>query len=420
MLKLKTAIPCARLTKLIEAMLTNRHFKVHIGEKSSRFKTVRNGLPQGSVLAPLLFNLYISDVPETSSQKFAYADDMALATQSKKFSDGEQILNSDLETLNQYYSKWRLCPNPEKTEVTAFHLNNRLAHQQLNINFCQKRVKHNYQPKYLGVTLDRSLTYKSHLIKVGAKLKTRNNMIKNLAGTTWGADGETLRTAAQALVYTAAEYCAPVWQRSAHTEKVDVQLNETMRIITGTLKTTPKVWLPVLSHIEPPKLRRLQATENEWQKYHSPENQYPLPIQQTIDNPPPSRLRSRKPIWTEAVTQHPQPLNKQEIWRREWLSADYGAITEHIDPTKQLPGSNLPRKLWCKLNRLRTGHGRCKANLYKWGIITSPECECGEPEQTIHHITWDCPIRRFHGELKDLVEATPTAIEWITHLDVDL
>lgn len=193
-----------------------------------------------------------------------------------------------------------------------------------------------------------------------------------------------------------------------------------MRIITETLKTTPKVWLPVLSHIEPPKIRRLQATENEWQKYHSPENQYPLPILQTIDNPPPSRLRSKKPIWTEGVTQHPQPFNKQETWRREWLSADYGAITEHIDPTKQLPGSNLPRKLWCKLNRLRTGQGRCKADLYKWGIINSPECECGELEQTIHHITWDCPIRRFHGELKDLVEATPAAIEWITNLDVDL
>ena len=60
--------------------------------------------------------------------------------------------------------------------------------------------------------------------------------------------------------YSAAEYCAPVWSCSAHTIRVDVQLNSTMRLISGTLRSTPLRWLPVLSNIEPPALRRKAAT----------------------------------------------------------------------------------------------------------------------------------------------------------------
>ena len=65
-----------------------------------------------------------------------------------------------------------------------------------------------------------------------------------------GRQCHTLRSSALVLCYSAAEYCAPVWSRSAHTSRVDVQLNSTMRLISGTLRSTPLPWLPVLSNIE--------------------------------------------------------------------------------------------------------------------------------------------------------------------------
>jgi len=71
------------------------------------------------------------------------------------------------------------------------------------------------------------------------KLKNRNNLLMKLAGSTWGASANALRSSALALCYSAAEYCAPVWSRSAHTSRVDVQLNSTMRLISGTLRSTP-------------------------------------------------------------------------------------------------------------------------------------------------------------------------------------
>ena len=165
-------------------MLTNRYFKVHLGASQSSTKQLNNGLPQGSVLAPTLFNLYISDLPSTISQKFAYADEITVATQHEKFENNEAILNQDLEKLRKYFQQWRLKPNIQKTEVSTFHLNNKLAKHQPTITFGNQILAYNPTPKYLGVTLDRTLTYKNHLQNTAAKIRTRNNIIQKLAGST--------------------------------------------------------------------------------------------------------------------------------------------------------------------------------------------------------------------------------------------
>ena len=128
---------------------------------------------------------------------------------------------------------------------------------------------------YLGVTLDRFLTYHEYLKKTSAKVGTRNNLLSKLAGTDWGAYAPTLRSTALALCFSTAEYCSPVWARSNHTNLVDVKLNASMRIVSGTLRPTPLPWLPVLSNIPPPHLRRLEATARLLNRIR-PNNSLPL------------------------------------------------------------------------------------------------------------------------------------------------
>ncbi|KAI5723181.1 hypothetical protein M8J76_002556 [Diaphorina citri] len=120
---------------LINNMLANRTFQLILGDSTSSKKILNNGLAQGSVLAPLLFALYIADIPETKSHKFGYADDWALATSSSNVEETEEILTEDLHVLSTYFRKWRLKPNPSKTEVTCFHLTNALAQMKLNVLF---------------------------------------------------------------------------------------------------------------------------------------------------------------------------------------------------------------------------------------------------------------------------------------------
>jgi len=81
--KLYNTIPNGNVVKLIEGMLSNRKFRVFVGERNSKFRILNDGLPQGSVLSPLLFNLYTSDLPTTQGRKFMYADDFgySLSTQ---------------------------------------------------------------------------------------------------------------------------------------------------------------------------------------------------------------------------------------------------------------------------------------------------------------------------------------------------
>ena len=87
------------------------------------------------------------------------------------------------------------------------------------------------------------------------KLSSRVTLLRRLVGSGWGAGAKTLRIATLSLVYSTAEYCAPVWCCSTYTRLIDSVLNDALRIVTGWTDH-----LPVLSGIQPAELRRMGAT----------------------------------------------------------------------------------------------------------------------------------------------------------------
>jgi len=156
-----------------------------------------------------------------------------------------------------------LKPNPTKTQVCAFHLNNKQARKELKIQWQGTNFEHTQTSTYLGVTLDRTLTFKSNCEKIKMKVATRNNLIRKLTETTWGANPQLLRTTALTLCYSAGEYACPVWSRSCNAKKVDVALNETCRLITGCLKPTPIPLVQILAGIVSPDIRRSVASDGQ-------------------------------------------------------------------------------------------------------------------------------------------------------------
>ncbi|KAL1448639.1 hypothetical protein WDU94_001908 [Cyamophila willieti] len=394
----------AKLTNFIRCILQNRKFYVSLQNKNSRWRTQKNGLAQGSVLAPLLFNIYTNDQPiHEETKQFIYADDTAIAAQGKSFEEVEGKLTRALEKLSVYYGKNLLKPNPSKTQVCAFHLNNFEAKRKLKVVWSGQELEHCYNPKYLGVTLDRTLTYKKHCQNTKMKVSARNNIIRKLTGTSWGAQPHVLRTSAIALSLSAAEYAAPVWKSSAHCKQVDVAVNEAARIITGCLKPTPIHKIYALAGIVPPEIRRRVAAEAERNKQMS-DNRHPL-YGHTVQ---PVRLKSRKSfLQTTYQLNVPPAERKKTLWDQQ---------IQHplLELKEELPtGANQPFTTWKTLNRLRSGVSCCKHNMKKWGYEEDSTCECGE-EQTEEHLL-GCSELEETCTLDDLLQANDKALHVSNH-----
>ena len=175
------------MVKMIMELVRNRSFTLTTGDsKQSRLRRLKNGVPQDSVLAPLLFNIYTYDLPSTISRKFAYADDPALLHSSGNWKDLEGTLSQDMSTLSAYLQTWRLKLSHTKTVTAAFYLNNREAKRELKVYNNGRLLPFCPTPIYLGVKLDRSLTFRHHLVALRKKLFSRVTLLRRLVCSGWG------------------------------------------------------------------------------------------------------------------------------------------------------------------------------------------------------------------------------------------
>eukprot|EP00057_Strongylocentrotus_purpuratus_P017039 XP_011671513.1 PREDICTED: uncharacterized protein LOC100889621 [Strongylocentrotus purpuratus] len=136
-----------KLTRFIQKMMQNRRFFVELDGQKSRWRKQKNGLPQGGVLAPTLYNIYTADIPSTeNTRNFIYADDTCITAQHSTFEAVELHLNTALASLSEYYRANYLRANPSKTQVCVFHLKNREAKRELKLKWNNVQLNHCEHP----------------------------------------------------------------------------------------------------------------------------------------------------------------------------------------------------------------------------------------------------------------------------------
>jgi len=188
-----------------------------------------------------------------------------------------------------------------------------------------------------------------------------------------------------------AEYCAPVWCRSAHTCLTDPAINDALRIVTGCLR-------PTAADIQPTELRRKEATLSlarcAMERGHLLHSALICPSSANA-----RRLKWRHPFVSAA--QQLISLSDNNIcaaqwadhqWNAEWADSPTRPRIFIPDTGKYPTVATLQRRAWVRLNRLRTGVGRFRSCLYKLGMAFSAACECGAEEQTVDHVVLQCPI----------------------------
>uniref|UniRef100_A0A8C7X350 Reverse transcriptase domain-containing protein n=1 Tax=Oryzias sinensis TaxID=183150 RepID=A0A8C7X350_9TELE len=193
----------------IKSYLEFRKKCVCINGVKSTLLDVPVGLPQGSILGPLLFSMYINDLPNTCGNvEFQmYADDAVIFTSAKNIQEAASILTSALVPVNEWLSKSCLLLNTTKTVCMMFTKQPLdIKHSGIFLEGQELEIVSKF--KYLGVTLDSTLSFKSHIKKISNTVKFNLNNFKQIRPfRTLGA----ARMFLHSMILSHIEYCITCW-----------------------------------------------------------------------------------------------------------------------------------------------------------------------------------------------------------------
>ena len=184
-----------KMTRWLSDFLVGRLIQVNVNNFFSNQINPKVGVPQGSVLSPLLFLIYVNDLPaphHNPNSLSQFADDTAQWAYSLNVCFAAKLLQQDLLKLAMWCAKWRIKLNPEKTKVIIFSRSILARKAELNLKLYGETLKIYPQVKFLGITFDSQLNFKKHFEDILDRCNTRYYRLRLLANKKWGPSPSTL------------------------------------------------------------------------------------------------------------------------------------------------------------------------------------------------------------------------------------
>ena len=420
--KLRVAGVTGEVLAWFKSYLINRKQRVVLPGAVSDWTSICAGVPQGSILGPLLFLLYINDiVTDIGSNIRLFADDTSLYIVVDNPVEAANCLNNDLDKITQWAARWLVSFNPTKTEsIIISRKLNRIQHPPI---FMQNHqiVEVDYH-KHLGIYFSNDCTWHYHIDHIKEKAWFRINVMRKLK---FRLDRKSLETIYIAFIRPLLEYGDVIWDNCTQYEKLELDKiqNEAARIVTGATKLVSINAL--YNEIQWDTLEKRRRDHKLTLFYKMQCNITPIYLSSLVPRPVSiiSRynLRNSNDLQTidARTTQYYNSFLPSTV--RSWnnlpievkQSASVSSFKQFLNKDKsQVPkyyysGSRQGQILHV---RLRTNCSALNLDLFLKNMTDSPLCRCGSIEDT-QHFFFHCPY--FQAQRLDLLNTisyyqTPT------------
>ena len=222
----------------IDSFLRSRTQRVVVDAEMSDVAPVTSGVPQGSVLGPILFLVYINDMPESiTSTSRLFADD-TIVYRKVESEDDHQLLQNDLKALEEWESKWGMSFNPSKCSVV--HMSKKKSPLNFTYTLKNETLVTSSSASYLGISISRDLSWTDHISKVVAKANKSLGFLRRNVKT----KAETVKAKAyNTIVRPSLEYAASVWcpWQKGLRDNLEAVQRRAARYVKGNFERTASV-----------------------------------------------------------------------------------------------------------------------------------------------------------------------------------
>ena len=396
--KLETAGISGILLSWFSDYLNDRCQRVVLPGASSEWTPIRAGVPQGSILGPLLFLMYINDIVEDIDSTIRlFADDTSLYIIVDEPVHAAHTLNLDLVKISCWAKQWLVTFNPDKSEAILFSRKyNKPYHPPVLMD--QTQINEVMSHKHLGIILTNDCNWHEHIEHIKAKAWNRINVMRKLK---FKLDRKSLQTMYFSFIRPVLEYADVIWNNCTQYESNELEKiqNEAARIVTGATKLV--------------SINSL-LSETGWETLSSRRNKHKLTLLYKMQNDlSPEYLCSLVPPTVGSTSSYPlrnaddlQILhtNSQLYYNsflpsavREWNelpietrnSSSLNIFKTRINNNISLPPSYYftgKRLGQIYHARLRTKCSSLRHHLFSKNIIECPRCICGSVEDTHHYL----------------------------------